>query len=140
VSCPGRTSRDLVVPNPDTSSRRSWSVVRCGACPASRVEASEVSTDDYEPTYRWAVVYFWVASRRDDALRRGSVVVEAVIHGVPGGVDDKKLGKAIKSSAHAGLFSDYGHFLAHRRVVEYEKVSTQADESHRVDLDWGELA
>jgi hypothetical protein len=99
-----------------------------------------VSIDDYEPTYRWAVVHFWLASRRDDALRRGRVVVEAVIHGAPGGVDDKKLRKAIKSSSHASRFSDYGHFLAHRRVVEYEKVSTQADESHRVELDWEELA
>jgi hypothetical protein len=99
-----------------------------------------VSIDDYVPTYRRAVVYFWVASRRDDALRRGRVVVEAVIHGVPGAVDGKKLRKAIKSSSHAGRFSDYDHFLAHRRVVEYEKVSTQADESHRVELDWDELA
>ncbi len=97
-------------------------------------------TGDYEPTYRWAVVYFWAASRRDDAFRRGKVVVEAVIHGVPGGVDVKKLRKAIEFSSHVGRFSEYGHFLAHRRIVEYGKVSAEADESHRVDLDWEGLA
>jgi hypothetical protein len=42
-------------------------------------------------------------------------------------------------SSYAERFSDHGHFLANHQIVRFEQVSTRADESHRLEIDWETL-